>query len=136
MTTLTDVRWKRVAVGGIAPHAISIGLLVAAIVAYTFLLALGTGGEPDQGSLEQFNVVVGTQLFPIATILLTVLTAAWVVGADDRATATTHGLAVGLLVALIGLAFGAPDVVMLLRFVSTVAAGVLGARLGPAIFGE
>ncbi|WP_226007980.1 hypothetical protein [Natrinema salinisoli] len=136
MTTVSDLQWKQIAVGGIAPHVISTGLLIASIVAYTFLLAFGTGGEPDPGSLQQFNTVSGTQIYPIVTILLTVVTAAWVVRRVDSNSATLHGVAVGTLAGLIGFAFGALDAMMLVRFVLTVGAGVLGARLLPVLFGE
>jgi hypothetical protein len=134
MTELTNMQWKRILAGGIAPHALSIGLLVVAIVAYTFLLAFGTGGEPDQGSLDQFNTVVGTQLFPIVTILLTIPAAAWAANKADPKVATMHGFAVGFLVAVIGLAFGALDLLMGVQFVITIIAGILGAKLEPAIF--
>ena len=136
MTEFTDVQWKRIIAGGIAPHALSIGLLIVAIIAYTFLLAFGTGGEPDQASLDQFNTVVGTQLFPVVAILLTIPAAAWAATKADPKEATMHGFAVGFLVAVIGLAFGALDLMMGVRFVITITAGVLGAMLAPVIFTE
>lgn len=136
MTELTDRRWKRIIAGGVAPHALSIGLLIVAIIAYTFLLAFGTGGESDQASLDQFNTVVGMQLFPLVTILLTIPAAAWVANNTERKVAMVHGFAVGLLVAVTGLAFGALDLMRGVRFVVTIAAGVLGAMLAPVIFPE
>lgn len=134
MTDATGIHWKRIIVGGLAPHVISIALLVVAIIAYTILVALGTGGEPDQSSLNQFNTLFGTQLFPVVTILLTAVAAAWVVRKVDQQRAIVHGFVVGFLVAVIGLAFGAFDLMMVIRFVITVAAGVLGAKLQPVIF--
>jgi len=128
------MRWKRIIAGGIAPHAISIGLLVVVTVGYTFVLTFRTGGEPDQGSLQQFNVLFGTQLVPLLTILLTVVAAAWVVRRVGSDTITLHGFSVGLLVALIGLAFGAFDWITVVRFTSTVVAGILGAKLEPVLF--
>ena len=136
MTTVTDLQWKQIVVGGIAPHVISTGLLIIAIVAYTFLLAFGTGGEPDPGALQQFNTVSGTQIFPVVTILLTVVTAGWVARRVDPDTAMLHGVAVGTLAGLVGFAFGALDVMMFVRFVFTVGAGVLGARLLPEMLGD
>jgi hypothetical protein len=134
MTESTDVHWKRIIAGGIAPHALSIGLLIVAIIAYTFLVAFGTGSEPAQGSLDRFNTVIGTQIFPIVTILLTVPAAAWVANTVDPKAAMTHGFAVGFLVAVIGLAFGALDLMMGIRFVITILAGIFGAKLEPVIF--
>ncbi|MFD1643651.1 hypothetical protein [Halohasta litorea] len=136
MTTTTDLHWKRILAGGIAPHAISITLLIVVIIGYTFLVSFATGGEPDPGSMQQFNTVSGTQLFPIVTILLTVPTAAWVVKRVDSQTAVLHGLAVGILAGLLGLGFGALDLLMVARFGATVLAGVLGAKLAPAFFSE
>jgi hypothetical protein len=136
MAEATDIRWKRIVVGGLAPHVLSIALLIVAIITYTILVAFGTGGEPDQGSLDQFNTLFGTQLFPVVTILLTIVAAAWVVRAADQQSIIAHGFVVGLLVAVIGLAFGALDLMMVIRFVITVAAGVLGAKLEPVIFGR
>jgi hypothetical protein len=134
MTESTDLHWKRIIVGGIAPHALSTGLLIVAIIAYTFLLAFGTGSEPNQATLDQFNTVVGTQLFPIVTILLTVPAAAWVANKVDPKAATAHGFAVGFLVAVIGFTFGGLDLMMGVRFVITIFAGILGAKLEPVIF--
>jgi hypothetical protein len=136
MTTVSDLQWKQIIVGGIAPHVISTGLLIVAIIAYTFLLAFGTGGEPDPGSLQQFNTVSGTQVYPIVTILLTIGAARWVARRVDSDKAMLHGVAVGVLAGLIGFAFGALDAMMLVRFLLTVGAGVLGARLLPALLGD
>ena len=136
MTTVTDLRWKQIVVGGIAPHVISTGLLIVAIVGYTFLVAFGTGGEPDPNALQQFNTVSGTLIFPIVTILLTVVAAGWVARRAESETATLHGLAVGILAGLVGFLFGALDVMMLVRFVLTVGAGILGARLLPGLLGD
>jgi hypothetical protein len=132
MTEATGIHWKRIVVGGIAPHVISIALLIVAIIAYTILAAFGTGGEPGQGTIHQLN----TLLFPLSTILITLVAAAWVVRRVDQRMALAHGFAVGLLVAVIGLAFGALDLMMAIRFVITVAAGIIGAKLEPVIFGR
>lgn len=135
MTALPDLQWKRIVAGGIAPHLVSVGALVLTIIAYTLLVVFGTGGGPDQVSLQQFNSVVGTQLFPLVTVLLTAVAAAWVVRHVDPETAVVHGLAVGVLAGLVGFAFGAFDVVMVIRFVATVTAGVLGAKLHLTLLG-
>lgn len=133
MTTVTDLQWKQIVVGGIAPHVISTGLLIVAIVAYTFLLAFGTGGEPDGAALQQFNTVSGTQVYPIVTILLTVVTAGWIARRVNPDSAMLHGVAVGVLTGLVGFAFGAFDAMMVVRFVITVSAGILGARLSQVL---
>ncbi|WP_227379985.1 hypothetical protein [Haladaptatus halobius] len=136
MTTVTDLQWKQIVVGGIAPHVISTGLLIVAIVGYTFLLVFQTGGEPDPGALQQFNTVSGTQIYPVVTILLTVVAAGWVARRVDPDRAMLHGVAVGVLAGLVGFAFGALDAMMIVRFVSTVGAGVLGAKLSQILLGD
>ncbi|WP_227774094.1 helix-turn-helix domain-containing protein [Haladaptatus pallidirubidus] len=75
---------------GIAPHAISVVGIIAAIIGYTVLVAFGTGGEPDSGSLQQFNTVIATQIFPVTTILLTAVVSV-VVRRVDSDTAILHG---------------------------------------------
>ena len=136
MTTVRDLQWKQIVLGGVAPHVISTGVLIAAIVGYTFLLAFGSGGQPDGGALNQFNTVSGTQVYPIASILLTAVTAGWVARRVDPETVLLHGVAVGVLAGIVGFAFGALDATMMSRFVLTVGAGVLGARLSPVLFNE
>lgn len=136
MTTITDLHWKRIIAGGIATHLIAIGALIAAIVLNTVLVAFGTGAAPDQGYLSEFNTFVGTQIFPLLIILLTVLTSAWVVRRVDSDTAIIHGIVVGLLVAIIGLWFGVFDLLMVIRFGATIGAGVLGAKLEPVLFSD
>lgn len=136
MTTVTDLQWKQIVVGGIAPHVISTGLLIVAIVGYTFLLTFGSGGEPDPGALQQFNTVSGTQIYPLVTILLTVVTAGWVGRRVDPDTVALHGIAVGVLAGLVGFAFGAFDAMMVVRFAVTIIAGILGAKLSVSLFDE
>jgi len=136
MTTIADLHWKRIVAGSVGTYAIATGALVVAIVLNTVLVAFGTGAEPDPGYLSAFNAFVGAQLFPVLTILLTVVAGAWVAHRGESDTATLHGIAVGVVAATIGLGFGAFDVVMAVRFVATVGAGVLGAKLAPLLFGD
>lgn len=136
MTELTDLKWKRIVAGGIAPHVVSIGVLVVAIVGYTFVVAFGIDGGPWQGSLTRFTATVSTWVFPAVTILATAAAAAWVTRRTDSDAALAHGLAVGALVAVTGLAFGALDAAMAVRFVATVAAGAVGGSFGPALANE
>ncbi|WP_132059214.1 hypothetical protein [Halorussus amylolyticus] len=133
MTTASHWQWKRIVAGGVAPHAISVGVLVVAIVGYTVVASFVALGEPDQAAFGQWNAVLATWVFPALTILLTAAAAAWVVRSVEPQAALAHGFAVGLLAAGIGLAFGAADSAMALRFVGTVAAGLVGAKLGTVI---
>lgn len=130
MTDISGMKWKRIAVGGIAPHAVSLGLLVLAIIVYSVVFAFQAPRAGNQASLDQFTVLVSTQVVPVLTILLTIVAAAWVVRTVEPGTTTLHGVLVGVIVAGIGLTFGVLDIVMMVRFVLTVLAGWLGARLG------
>lgn len=130
MTDISEIQWKRVAVGGIAPHAVSLGLLVLAIIIYSFVFGFQSPRTANQASFDQFTVLVSTQVVPVLTILLTIVAAAWVVRAVEPGTTTLHGILMGVIVAGIGLTFGALNVVMVMRFVLTILAGWLGARLG------
>lgn len=47
VTTITDLRWKRIVAGGVAPHAVSIALLVVAIVGHSLFVAFGTRSGTD-----------------------------------------------------------------------------------------
>lgn len=87
-----NLKLKHIVVGRIAPHAISIPLLVVAIVVYTFVLSFQAPGESIDSSLESFTVLVSTVIVPALTILLTVLAAAWVVRRVDSSAAIVHGL--------------------------------------------
>ncbi len=131
MSRVTDLRWRRIVAGGIATHVLSMVVLVVVIVGYSFFGASGAGGRPNEMALQQFGTTSGALLFPALTILLTVLAAMWVVRRVDPETATSHGVGVGVVVGLLGLAFGALDGTMLIRFITSVVAGVVGAKLQP-----
>ena len=136
MSRVTDLRWRRIVVGGIATHALSIVLLVVVIVGYSLFATSGTGGQPTETAIQQFATTSGALLFPALTILLTVFAAAWAASRVDPETATSHGVGVGVVAGLLGLAFGALDATMLIRFITTIVAGVLGVKLQPILTAE
>ena len=136
MTDILEIQWKRVAVGGIAPHAVSLGILVLAIIGYSFVSAFQKPRTANQAALDQFTVLVSTQVVPVLTILLTIVAAAWVVRVVEHETTTLHGVLVGLIVAGIGLTMGAFNEMMLIRFILTILAGWFGARLGRRSHGD
>ncbi|WP_267643497.1 hypothetical protein [Haloarchaeobius amylolyticus] len=133
MTKMRDLHWKRIVAGGVVTHVISMGVLVAVIVGYSLVGTAGSGGKPDQLAIQQFSMVSGALLFPALTILITGVSAAWVAREVKSRTATSHGAGVGIVVGTLGLAFGALDLTMLVRFVTTVVAGVLGAKVHLAL---
>jgi hypothetical protein len=126
-TLLSNVRWVRVLLAGVATHVVNVVVPVVLIVGYS-LLTIGPAGHPDTGSVNWFANMVSTWTLP----LLTLLSAIWVArGARPRAAAW-YGLLVGLLVAgSFGLLYFWPnDLPSLALFVLTIAAGFAGGVIG------
>jgi hypothetical protein len=126
-TLLSDVKWVRVLLAGVATHVVNVVVSVVLIVAYS-LRTIGSGGYMDTGSVDWFANVVSTWTLP----LLTLLSATWAArGARPRAAAW-YGLSIGLLVAgSFGLLFFWPnDLPSLALFVLTIASGFAGGVIG------
>ena len=126
-TLLSDVKWVRVLLAGVATLVVNVVVSVVLIVAYS-LLTIGPGGHPNTGSVDWFANLVSTWTLP----LLTLLSATWAArGARPRAAAWC-GLSIGLLVAgIFGLLFFWPnDLPSLVLFVLTIAAGFAGGVIG------
>jgi hypothetical protein len=71
-TLLSNVRWVRVLLAGVATHVVNVVVSVVLIVIYS-LLTIGPGGHPDTGSVNWFANLVSTWTLP----LLTLLSATW-----------------------------------------------------------
>lgn len=127
MKTLSNVRWVRVLLAGVATHVANVALSVVLIVAYS-LLTIGPGGPHEGGSVDRFAVWVSTWPLPV----LTLLAATWAARGARPAAAIWYGLAVGLLVAgIFGLLFFWPnDLLSLALFFFTIAAGFGGGVIG------
>ena len=126
-TQLSDVKWVRVLLAGVATHVVNVVVSVVLIVAYS-LLAIGPGGPPDGDSVNRFVSWVSTWPLP----LLTLLSATWAARGARPGAAAWYGLSIGLLVAgLFGLLFFWPnDLPSLALFVLTIAAGYVGGVIG------
>jgi hypothetical protein len=124
---LSDVKWVRVLLAGVATHVVNVVVSVVLIVAYS-LLAIGPGGPPDGDSLNRFASWVSTWTLP----LLTLLSATWAARGARPGAAAWYGLSIGLLVAgIYGLLFFWPnDLPSLALFVLTIAAGYVGGVIG------
>jgi len=124
---LSNVRWGRVLVAGLATHVANVVVAVLLIVIYT-LLTVGPQREPSAGITDSLASQVATWPVPI----LTLFAAAWVARKVRSETASLHGLLVGLLVAGIFaiLYFGPSGMWGLLLFTLMIAAGFLGASVG------
>ena len=123
MKTLSNVRWVRVLLAGVATHVANVALSVVLIVAYS-LLTIGPGGPPEGDSVDRFAGWVSTWTLP----MLTLLAATWAARGAQPAAALWYGVAVGLLVASIfGLLFFWPNgLPSLALFALTIAAGSAG----------
>jgi hypothetical protein len=126
-TQLSDVKWVRVLLAGVATHVVNVVVSVVLIVAYS-LLAIGPGGPPDGDSVNRFASWVSTWTLP----LLTLLSATWTARGARPGAAAWYGLSIGLLVAgIFGLLFFWPnDLPSLTLFVLTIAAGYVGGVIG------
>jgi hypothetical protein len=124
---LSDVKWVRVLLAGVATHVVNIVLSVVLIVAYS-MLTIGPGSPPDGDSVDRFAGWVSTWTMP----LLTLLSATWAARGARPPAAAWYGLSVGLLVASIfGLLFFWPnDMLSLALFAFTIAAGFVGGVIG------
>jgi hypothetical protein len=114
---LSNVKWARVLLAGVAVPVVANLVLAAAVVVVSDpTFGFGTG-------IQEFS---GQAWFvPALRVLLTALAAAWVARTVGESAATLHGLLV--VVAAIGLAFSNPfSLRALALFVLTVAAGWSG----------
>jgi hypothetical protein len=124
---LSDVKWVRVLLAGVATHVVNVVLSVVLIVAYS-LLTIDPVGPPDGGSVDRFAGWVSTWTMPLVTLL----SATWAARGARPPAAAWYGLSVGLLVAgIFGLLFFWPnDMPSLALFVFTIAAGFVGGVIG------
>jgi hypothetical protein len=116
---LSNVKWARVLLAGVAVPVVANLVLAAAVVVVS---------EPTFGFGTGIQEFAGQAWFvPALRVLLTALAAAWVARTVGESAATLHGVLVGVVVAAIGLAFSNPfSLRALALFVLTVAAGWSG----------
>jgi hypothetical protein len=114
---LSNVKWARVLLAGVAVPVVANLVLAAAVVVVS---------DPTFGFGTGIQEFAGQAWFvPDLRVLLTALAAAWVARTVGESAATLHGLLV--VVAAIGLAFSNPfSLRALALFVLTVAAGWSG----------
>jgi hypothetical protein len=124
---LSDVKWVRVLLAGVATLVVNVVVSVVLIVAYS-LLTIGSGGYMDTDSVDWFANLVSTWTLP----LLTLLSATWAARGARPKAAAWYGLSIGLLVAgIFGLLFFWPsDLPSLALFVLTIASGFAGGVIG------
>jgi hypothetical protein len=128
---VSNVRWRPVLLAGLSAAGLTFGAVYLVVTVYAVLLGVQAQGEPDQAHIQRFAEGVGAWLGTVVGVLFTFGGAAWVARRVESATAALHGVLVGGVVAVVGLAFGGSlGIVEVVGAVLTVAAGWLGGRLG------
>jgi len=101
--SLSSIRWLRVLGAAVAVIAVSFLILMAVITVYAFVLAFQTRGTPDQSAINHFAVRVSSKFMPWLEMLLTLVVALIVARRAEKAS-IVHGLLIGILSGLFGLA--------------------------------
>jgi len=128
------IRWGRVILTSVGAYLLGLLFNTIVVTAYAFKLAFEARGAPDQTRISQFAQHFSTSWGMVPGLLLTFGAAVWV-ARKVRLAAALHGVAVGLIVAILGLIVGLIiDHTFSLRtltdFAATVAAGCTGGLIG------
>jgi cation transporter-like permease len=99
----SKIRWLRVIGASLAVIASSFLILMAVVVVYAFVLAFRARGAPDQNAINHFASWVSPRLMPWLEMLLTLAVALRVARRAENAS-VMHGLLLGFLAGLLGLA--------------------------------
>ena len=128
---LSRIRWWRLTWTALTVYGASFILVFLIVTAYASYLAFQVRGAPDQAMIQEFASRYAPWLGVISLVLFTVLGAMWLAG-FVKTEFELHGLALGLIVALVNLIFegmGAFSLSSLLTTILVVSAGWLGGRL-------
>lgn len=127
---LSQVRWWRVTWTALAVYGASFILVFLIVTAYASYLAFQARGAPDQTMIQQFANEYAPWLGAITIVLFTLL-GARCLASFVRMNVQLHGLALGVIVALVNLIFegvGAFSLTSLLTAVLVIGAGWLGGQ--------
>jgi hypothetical protein len=119
LTGVATAQWRWIVLAACVPH-----------LAWNLVLALLASVAPD------FATLAGPWVMTGVTVLLTVFAATGTTFAAEPSAALRHGVLVGLVAALIGLAFTGLTPAAVAIFGLTVAAGAAGGRLGAWLRGS
>ena len=123
------MKWGRILVAGIGTSVAVFLVITLVVTGYAFQLAFEIRGAPDQTRIAQFAEYLGRSSWWVLQILLTVPAAALAVQKVQRSH-PLHGVLIGLVVAVTGLAMGftiSPRTIAV--FALTVGAGWLGGAM-------
>lgn len=133
MHQIARLKWGRVILASVAVFVLDILLITVVVTAYAFVLAFRVRGAPDQDQITQFAQHVGSSWGAALAVFLTVIAAIWV-ARKAPAAGVWHGVAVGVVVAGLGLLLGLTlNLRAFIEFVLTAAAGSLGGVIGGRI---
>jgi hypothetical protein len=122
---ISEMRWGRILIAGIAPHALWNLILPLFVVLETDpTVATWFPWVASEGLLTSFSAWG----IPIVTIVATATVAALVGRTVPADTAFMHGLLIGVIAATIALLFQPIGIIAIGLFVLTVAAGWAGGR--------
>lgn len=127
---LSHVRWGRVLLTSLLVYILSYCIVFIVVTVYGSILAFKARGSPDQDQIQQFASQVSPWVGPVLTVLMTFGAAIWVTR-KVKVAASTHGVLVGLFVAIISvilsLVFGWPmNSLDIMWFFLTIASGWFG----------
>ena len=123
------MKWGRILVAGVGTYAAVLLVITLVVTGYAFKLAFEVQGAPDQTRIGQFAEYLGRSFSWVLQILLTVPAAAWAVRRVQRSH-QLHGVLIGLVVAVMGLAMGfTMSMRTIARFALTLGAGWLGGAM-------
>jgi hypothetical protein len=123
------MKWTRILVAGIGTQAAVLLVITLVVTGYAFKLAFAVHGPPDQARIAQFAEHFSRSSWWVLQILLTVAATAWAVRKVEHSH-QLHGVLIGLVVALVGLAIGFTISLRTIAvFALTVGAGWLGGAM-------
>lgn len=123
------MKWGRILLAGIGVSVAGLLLLTLMTTVYAFKLAFEVHGAPDQTRIGQYAAHLGRSYWWIFQIVLAVPAAGWAVR-KVQSSPQLHGVLIGLVVAVAGLAMGLTiSLRAIVAFALTVGAGWLGAAL-------
>ncbi len=127
------IRWLRLFGAALVVIVLSFLIVMGIIAIYAFVLAAQARGAPDQNAINHFAARISPRLMPWLEMLLTFIVALW--AARGEKAAVVHGLFIGILAGLLGLALTLPfggrfDLHNLLFLLLVVVLGWLGGFVG------
>jgi hypothetical protein len=127
------IRWPRVLVAGVSAALLPLLAIFVVVMVFAFVSAVQVRGAPDSARIARFANAMGAWLAPPVAVAATAAAGAWV-ARKVRSRVQLHGVLVGGVAAILGLAVGVAETRSfragaLLLLAAGVAAGWLGARL-------